>query len=40
MCIKKAPRISLSKEVEDFKGIKDKARNWMNVDAYRMAKLI
>jgi hypothetical protein len=26
--------------VEDFKGIKDEARNWINVDAYRLAKLI
>lgn len=38
--LKKHQEISLNKEVEDFKGFEDEARNGMNVDAYRLAKLI
>ena len=33
--LKKHQEISLNKEVEDFKGFEDEARNGMNVDAYR-----
>lgn len=38
--LKKHQEISLNKEVEDFKGFEDEGRNGMNVDAYRLAKLI